>query len=1258
MKKQLIKYVALAGLGLNLPFLTPVKGTDVAKGSGLIQLWQEIPEGQEKPKNVSEEELRERLYCKANHQLSAGQGINEFDTYVNSCYVDDAYYLDETNGSYKILVSGYEGWVKKNESQTIELKFYVDKNGREVSTSKKGTWKTYTYEVQTTATLVPFSESGSYKLPSDANSFEGDSYLKSAKAFEGDNSLLGKVTQWLGIKKTLAVESPSFYRNENGSLVHYISTNVTKSNSYNALTIGKAPTWMENEKTYYSYDGIYFYDSLSDIDVFGSGAINEGTPYFNYYQYVPIRSISNITAHDMDYYLRKQGYSEKPDGYPASSNESQLVNEGSSFIDAQDNYHINGVLQFAMATHESGWGRSSLSIKKNNLFGINAIDSSPTESANAFDSVPSVIDYHAQRYLSWGYSDPLGDTRYYGFYLGNKSGGMNVKYASDPYWGEKIAGIYYSLDKLSGYRDYESTSFGMILYEDGVPIYQESSTDSPVIYQTKNKRNGHSIPYYPVILIGEVGDFYEVMLDTALDVNREPNYRLPYTGIRERGYILKEDIHFLNTGEVVGTPQKNESSYRPSDESTGAGTTTQTKPTVNTESSYVVSGSGIPLEETEDTVEGTVTLDALSVRSEASARGKVIGRLAKNEKIKIVGQEGKWIMFDFQGEVAYVSEAYVKLEQETQQVSGQTEQVGLDGVSQLTTRVGNKDVIEVGYAITDGLNVRADATTSSTIIDVLNEGEKVEIVGQKGPFYEINYESGTAYVSSQYISLTPPVDEEDDSNDDSDEDKIPTIVIKVGYVATNGVQLNVYGDLSDTSSTKIIGTLPHGTEVEVLKIIKDMYMIKYKGGIGYIEKKYISNKKPSTNTGSSSNNNSSNNSSNNSNNNSNNSSNNNSSNNNSSNGNSNAGGNNSSNQSSNNSNSSGNNGLGNNDDNQSGTQVEDWVGSQEPTTEEEEELIIPNTEGQVLEFKEELGKIDYRFVQAKLDGGVLYLIGRVSADSIELTDEKGLTKSFLVVDSTSQKIVKRVDLKYQEATNLLKEGNDAYKFELAFPLYKLQTGIYDLKMLLEKDGLQTITPINDNQLAGYRIIFDGMTYSVKEITSSTGVTSLQLTVTENEKEKEELEEVILEESLEEEMAEEEAGKSTFMDKIKGFFEDFKSFFVNLFDRVLGLFGLDDASEEDVATDELEEETPEEENTIEEETLETEEELFDNQISIIEGESEEEVLEDEEELFDNQISIIEGEAEEEEEEEETPESEEGLFDNQTSVIEIGTQKDEE
>lgn len=1133
--------------GLMTTSETSYQAIQASTSEGLVQLWQEIPEGQRKPKNVSEAELREKLYCKVNHDLIGGQGINEYDTYINSCYVDDAYYLGETDGSYKVLISGYEGWVKKSENKTVTLKFYVDKNEREVSTNKAGEWKTYTYTVKTVANLIPYSENQTYTFPKGikANSTEG--YVKNASDFDEEAPLLEKVGTWLGLKKTSTktVKSPSFYASENGTLIHYIAKDITKEGSYSSVTIGKAPTWMKDGKAYFSYDGIYFYENLADIQVFGEGAVNEGAPFFNYYQYVPIRSNSNITEADINFYLKQKGYTSKATSYPAKATQSQLFDEGSSFETAQSRYHINGALQFSMAVHESAWGRSSLSIRKNNLFGMNAIDSNPGEAASTFSSPSEAIQYHAERYLSWGYSDPLGDSRYYGFYLGNKSGGMNVKYASDPFWGEKIAGHYYNLDKVSGYRDLDSTSFGVIMYEAGVPIYQEPNTSSRVLYQTKNGKTNTRLAYYPLIITGETDEFYEVLLDTPIGENGTPVYNSTYSEEKAKGYVKKEFIHYRNTGESLGTPTRVESDYRPSDEgvpSTNPSSSLQEQPATEGESDATTDKALLG--------EGKVLIEGLSVRSEPSARGQVIGRLSKNDIIDVIGQEGKWIMFDFQGETAYISEAYVRLEQATAQEELKTEQAAAP-IARNSSK--NKEVIDIGYVTVNTLNVRSDASMSGNEIGAVYKGEKVEIVGQKGPFYEINFKNGTGFVSSQYISMSPIAEDEDDSTEDNtdkeDNMDTPTVVIQLGYVTTNSLHLNVYKDLSDTSSSKVIGTLKHGTEVEILRDEGEMYLIKYNGGHGYVEKKYISSSKPAElpNSNNSSNQN------------------------NSTNGNSNNNGSNNSSGTStdnNTENNQSNNNTENNNQNQSGGSsiIDDWISNNsnnstsEPLT--EEEIILPNEEGYVFEAKKDLGGAKYHFVKSKLEDGVLYLIGRVSTDIEDLLVDKSIKKNFLIVDTASQGIIKRVELNYQAATNLLMDGNDMYKFELGFPLQKLPIGIYDLKMLLDKNGEQTTTNLYEKELVGQTMIFDGRIYKIQENKTDEGIKTMQLTVMPYIEEQQDLEtEEVAEEEVTEDVAEEQ---EEVKEEKQGFFskmmDSVKKFFSNIGQTILGWFGLGEKEE--------------------------------------------------------------------------------------------------
>ena len=84
---------------------------------------------------------------------------------------------------------------------------------------------------------------------------------------------------------------------------------------------------------------------------------------------------------------------------------------------------------------------------ENNLFGLNAVDSSPGTSASTFASPEVCIVDFSKNWVSLNYMSPV-NWAYYGPHLGDKKSGMNVKYASDPYWGEKSAANASSLETL------------------------------------------------------------------------------------------------------------------------------------------------------------------------------------------------------------------------------------------------------------------------------------------------------------------------------------------------------------------------------------------------------------------------------------------------------------------------------------------------------------------------------------------------------------------------------------------------------------------------------------------------------------------------------------------------------------------------------------------------------------------------------------------------------------------------------------------
>lgn len=208
------------------------------------------------------------------------------------------------------------------------------------------------------------------------------------------------------------------------------------------MTVGLAADWMTVGTTYYSYDGYSFYSDAKYRNKVGT--------YYNYYQFLPTRTRTTIPATAFDSYLVS---------VKGSGTNSKMKNKGQAFIDAQNAYGVNALLVYALSCLESAYGTSTYALEKNNLFGWNAFDSSPG-SASTFPSIDAAINEHMGINLR-GYLNTV-DARFFGSHVGNKGSGFNVKYASDPYWGYKIAAIAYSIDKSAGFVDYNKYSVGLV----------------------------------------------------------------------------------------------------------------------------------------------------------------------------------------------------------------------------------------------------------------------------------------------------------------------------------------------------------------------------------------------------------------------------------------------------------------------------------------------------------------------------------------------------------------------------------------------------------------------------------------------------------------------------------------------------------------------------------------------------------------------------------------------------------------------------
>ena len=181
---------------------------------------------------------------------------------------------------------------------------------------------------------------------------------------------------------------------------------------------------MQVGKSYYSADGINF------------GTFKLDHPF----QFSNLKSRTNYTAADINRLYSLMG-----------ANDSKLAGKGATFKAAEQRYGVNALYLVAHSALESAWGRSKIAKDKNNFFGISAYDDTPYTSATKFDDVDSGI-MGAARWINSKYLHNSGYPAN-GAYLGNKAGGMNVNYATAPYWGESIASIMFSANENLGRKD-------------------------------------------------------------------------------------------------------------------------------------------------------------------------------------------------------------------------------------------------------------------------------------------------------------------------------------------------------------------------------------------------------------------------------------------------------------------------------------------------------------------------------------------------------------------------------------------------------------------------------------------------------------------------------------------------------------------------------------------------------------------------------------------------------------------------------------
>ena len=371
---------------------------------------------------------KEKYYLKDSGVMAKSAWI--FDEKYKSWFYlksDGTYAENQWVGSYYLKSFGY---MAKNEwffDKDYNAWYYLKEDGAYVTGNFTINGKDYTFQsngkwISDTAAY--------YKVkPITANVYSASgeklSYISqgSIVAIDGAEAKDGRLpvkisglSGYMNKSDLVAVSSDSdfipHYATDGNYLYHELSP-------YASIRVAPHSSSMAIGKKYYSADGINF----------------ENFTVENPFLFRDLRKPSNYTAEELD-----KVYS------LMNIKGSRLAGKGAIFKEAEERYQINALYLIAQSALESSWGRSQIAKDKNNFFGIGAYDTTPYDSAKSFDDVDKGI-LAAAKWIRENYIDN-GRT-----YLGNKSSGMNVLYASDPYWGEKIASIMMRINSQLGEKD-------------------------------------------------------------------------------------------------------------------------------------------------------------------------------------------------------------------------------------------------------------------------------------------------------------------------------------------------------------------------------------------------------------------------------------------------------------------------------------------------------------------------------------------------------------------------------------------------------------------------------------------------------------------------------------------------------------------------------------------------------------------------------------------------------------------------------------
>ncbi|MBM7096834.1 SH3 domain-containing protein [Bacillus sp. H-16] len=199
---------------------------------------------------------------------------------------------------------------------------------------------------------------------------------------------------------------------------------------------------------------------------------------------------------------------------------------------------------------------------------------------------------------------------------------------------------------------------------------------------------------------------------------------------------------------------------------------------------------------------GQITASSLNVRSSASASSAVIGSLSRGVSVELQERHGSWFKINHNNRSGFIHSDYVKV---------------------TSSGSGSATPENQGEVTASNLNVRSQASSSSSIIGSLSRGTKVDLYEKSGSWYKVNVNNRWGFIHADYVKI---------QGSGSSGNTKPE---QQGEITASS--LNVRSQASTSGS--IIGSLSRGTKVDLYEKSGSWYKVSINNRWGFIHADYV-----------------------------------------------------------------------------------------------------------------------------------------------------------------------------------------------------------------------------------------------------------------------------------------------------------------------------------------------------------------------------------------------------------------------------------